>query len=255
MKLRLSKVVIVLAVVFAVLGSSMTTVAGLAENDIIPGGDDIIFPDDPLANYIPVTYLVNNEEAGFIDGEADQLILPGEDASSVIAVAEDGWMFVGWDDGYEGPDRTDRGITEEKVFIANFEIISEGDGEEGGDGENNGQQTNPEGDSAEDLPAEGDANVESESNGDAGDKGDGSGSSSDSDGGQGSTEDEGEGKGDGQGLGAGGKWEDSNQFIDGKTYYKEQLELYYQMAMMIFAETGEIPPEYLEFFEMYYNSI
>ena len=255
-RFAIPKVLVVLVIISVILGSSMTTVVGLAANDIIPGGGDVFPPEDPYENYIPVTYLVENEDAGWIEGEADQLVLPGESTSEVVAVAEEGWMFVGWDDGHETPERFDQNITEERVYIATFKSIDEdgGDGE-AGEGKPGDQDSSQEGDSADDIPAQGGANVESESQGDAGDKGDGSGASSDSDGGQGSTEEEGEGKGDGQGLGAGGKWSDSNQFIDGKTYYKDQLDMYYQMALLIFEETGEIPPEYREFFEAYFDSI
>ena len=54
---------------------------------------------------------------------------------------------------------------------------------------------------------------------------------------------------------AGGKWDDSNKFIDGNQYYRDYLEMYYQMAQEIFEETGEIPPELREFFGMYFGSI
>ena len=253
-RIRIGRLVVAMTVAAAVLGSTMTTVVGLAENDIIPPGPEVILPDDPLLNYIPVTYLVEGDEGGEIEGETDQLVAPGEDATPVVAVAEDGWMFIGWDDGLETTERIDRNITEERVIFAIFEEIIDGDGEDGEDAEG-GPQGGEEGDKADDLPAGGEAAADSEQNGDAGDKGDGSGSDGDSDGGQGSTEDEGEGKGDGQGVGAGGKWEDSNQFIDGKTYYRDYLDMYYQMALEIFEQNGEIPPELREFFETYYNSI
>ena len=253
-RLRFPKALIALAVVGAVLGSSMTTVAGLAAMDVIPPGNEIIAPEDPLADYIPVTYLVEGDEGGEIEGETDQLVAPGENATPVVAVADDGWMFVGWDDGLDNPERLDENIVQELVFFAIFEQIEEGDGEagEGAEGEHDGSG---EGDAAEDIPAQGSANVEGGQNGDAGDEGDASGSDGEGEGGKGSGEDEGQGKGEGQGAGAGGKWQDSNQFIDGNTYYKDYLDMYYQMAMEIFAENGEIPPELREFFEAYYNSI
>ena len=55
--------------------------------------------------------------------------------------------------------------------------------------------------------------------------------------------------------GAGGKWNDANQFIDGNQYYRDQLDLYYELAMQIFESGGEIPPELREFFENYFDSI
>lgn len=251
-KFRIPKLTFALLAVAFVLGASMTTVVGLAKEDIIPSGDELI-PEDPMATYIPVTYLA--EEGGEIEGETDQLIPPGGSTEAVVAVAEDGWIFIGWDDGNENPERSDENITEERVYMAIFEEIGEGGDSDESDESSDGKPGSAEGDSADDLPQGGNANVDSETTGDAGDKGDGSGASSESDGGQGSTDEEGEGKGDGQGLGAGGKWQDSNQFLDGKTYYKDHIDMYYQMAQEILAEGGDIPPELREFLETYYGSI
>lgn len=250
LRFRLSRAMIALVVVGALLGGSMTTVVALTEQNMIPPASEIIRPEDPWTNHIAVTFVA--DEGGEIEGETDQLVLPGEDAMPVVAVADDGWMFVGWDDGGTNPERWEKGVTEEIFLTALFEPVMEGDmeGEESEDNGGGGQ----EGDEAEDLPNGGEANADSE-NGGEGDEGNGSGSDSNSDGGKGETDEEGEGKGDGKGQGAGGKWDDSNKFIDGNQYYRDYLEMYYQMAQEIFEETGEIPPELREFFEMYFGSI
>ena len=252
-KIRIPGVLICLVVIAAILGSSMTTVKGLSDNGDIPTFDEII-EDDPYANYISVFYTV--DEGGYIEGETDQLVEPGTSTTPVIAMAEDGWVFVGWDDGYTNLERFETNVTQDLYFVAIFEEIGESEGGADGDGNgnNNGSQ-NAEGDQAEDLPAEGGANAESDQNGAQGSEGDGSGSKGDSDGGQGSSDEQGEGKGDGKGQGAGGKWDDSNKFLDGETYYREWLEYYYQDALEYFEATGEIPPELREFFEAYYDSI
>ena len=250
--IRIPRVLVALAITAAILGSSMTTVAGLAANNVIPGGDEII--PDPFVTLIPVTYMV--EEGGEIIGEAEQLIIPGESTSPVVASPEDGWVFVGWDDGVKALERYETNVQTELVIIAVFENIFE-DGEDGEPTDGDGKPgSGEEGDSAEDLPEGGSADAESENQGGQGDKGDGSGSDGNNDGGQGSTNEEGgEGKGDGKGQGAGGKWEESNQIKDGNTYYRDQLESYYQQALEIFEENGEIPPELREFFETYFDSI
>ena len=250
LRIRLSKAMVATVIVAALLGGSMTTVVALVGENILPPVSDIIRPEDPWADHIAVTFVA--DEGGEIHGEADQLVLPGEDATPVVAVAEDGWMFVGWDDGGNNPERWEKGVTKEIYLVALFEPVQEGEGEsEGGQEDAGGGE---EGDEAEDLPAGGDANVNTENGGD-GDKGSGSGSDSNNDGGKGDSEEEGEGKGDGKGQGAGGKWDDSNKFIDGNQYYRDYLDMYYQMAQEIFEETGEIPPELREFFEMYFGSI
>ena len=253
-KLRISKVVACIAAASFILGASMTTITGLASNDILPDFNEVV-EDDPYANYLPVTYMV--EEGGWIEGEADQLVEPGGSTTPVVAMPEDGWVFEGWDDGYADTERQETNVTTELYFVAIFVQIEEGEGGEDGEAEegNNGSQST-EGDKADDLPQGGSANAESDQNGADGSEGDGSGSKGDAEGGQGAgNEQEGEGKGEGKGQGAGGKWQDSNQFIDGNTYYRDYLEYYYQYAMSIFEENGEIPPEFREFFEAYFNSI
>lgn len=256
-RMRFSKLLIAMTLVAAVVASGMTTIAGLADEGVIPGFNEIINPEDPLANYIAVSYVV--EEGGEIQGVADQLLLPGEDTTPVVAVAEDGWVFVGWDDGYEQPERSEKNVQEEMVFTAIFEEILEGDGEGDGEGgQEQGGESGNEGDQADDVPGGSDANAQegengnqnSDGNAEGGDEGETQGS------GSGGEEQGKENSGaHGQGAGAGGKWQDSNQFIDGNQYYRDQLDMYYEMAMEIFEQTGEIPPELREFFEAYFDSI
>jgi hypothetical protein len=231
----------------------MTTIKGLSDSGEIPNFNEIV-EDDPYANYIPVTYMV--EEGGWIEGETDQLVEPGGSTTPVVAMPEDGWVFEGWDDGFANPERFETEVTTELYFVAVFVQIDEDGGGADGDGEGNNGSTEPaEGDKAEDLPANGGANADSDQTGADGSEGDGSGSKGENDGGQGSSDEQGEGKGDGKGQGAGGKWEDSNQFLDGNTYYRDHLEFYYQYALEIFEQNGEIPPELREFFETYFDSI
>lgn len=249
-RFRIPKILIYPAIAAFILCSSMTTVVGLAEEGVIPSGGELL-PPDPAELPVAVSYMV--DEGGEIIGETDQLVYKGEDTTPVVAVADDGWVFVGWDDGVADPERSEKNVQKDMIFIAIFEEIAEGEGGESGDDAESKPGSGEE-DSAEDVPAGGETSGSSDQNG-AGDKGDGQGSDGNSDGGQGSSEDQGEGKGDGQGAGAGGKWQESNQFIDGQTYYKEYLEMYYQYALEIFEENGEIPPELREFYEAYIESI
>jgi len=252
LKLRVPLAIMLLAA-FAVLGGAgMTTVAGLAGEGMLPSGNEIFNPEDPLAEYLAITYAAAT--GGEIEGETDQLLLPGEQTTPVVAIAEDGWVFVGWDDGGKEPERFETDIQNSITYTAIFEQIIEGDGESEESEEGEGGNSHEEGDKADDLPAGGEANTDSDQGGE-GDKGNGSGSDANEDGGSGESEEQGEGKGDGKGQGAGGKWEDSNQFIDGNTYYRDYLEMYYELAQQIFEEGGEIPPELREFFETYFNGI
>lgn len=252
LKIRLPRLVTALTLVAFFFSASMTTVLGLSANDIIPPGSDLVNPDDPMANYIAVSYVV--EEGGEILGEADQLIAPGEDGTPVVAIAEDGWMFVGWDDGNENPERQEFGVTEELVFTAMFEELGEGIEGSGGDGSDSPSDGDSEGDQASDAPNENASSGEGQP-GDAGGDSSGEGSEgqgnpNDSTGGESQDDEEGEG-----GQGSSGKWQGSNQFIDGNSYYRDYLDMYYQMAQDIFSSDGSIPPEFIEFFESYFNSI
>ena len=200
------RMLIALAVCF-VIGSSMTTVTALSDAGLMPGGDDIIdaiIPDEQEV-YIAVTYVV--EEGGYIEGEADQLVLLGENAEAVLAVAEDGYYFVGWDDGYKKPSRQDKKINEELVLTAIFELTEE-EGDDNGDGDG-GEGDQP---------------------GDDGQKGDKPGPNGPAD------DQEGESSPNQAG---GGKYDAYNQFKDGQTYYREELEYYKELLKKHLEENGD----------------
>ena len=200
------RMLIALAVCF-VIGSSMTTVTALSDAGLMPGGDDIIdaiIPDEQEV-YIAVTYVV--EEGGYIEGEADQLVLLGENAEAVLAVAEDGYYFVGWDDGYKKPSRQDKKINEELVLTAIFEPTEE-EGDDNGDGDG-GEGDQP---------------------GDDGQQGDKPGPNGPAD------DQEGESSPNQAG---GGKYDAYNQFKDGQTYYREELEYYKELLKKHLEENGD----------------
>ena len=251
--LRIPRGIAILTAVALVMGCGMTTVAGLAASNLLPSGSDLVAPEDPLADYIAVSYVV--DEGGEIIGEADQLLLPGESTTPVVAVAEEGWMFVGWDDGREDAERHEENVTEAMIFVAIFEEVGEGLDSGAGDG-SDGPDEGSEGDSAADAPSEGNNAGENGEAGEADQERGGDGSDGESDGDKRPNDQENDGGEQGEGgQGSSGKWNDSNQFLDGNTYYRDYLDMYYEMAQEIFAEDGSIPPELLEFFEKYYDSI
>lgn len=192
-KIKIRKKTVVSTVVCGVLCVAMITVAALSAAGLLPRGNELVdelLPDPPEV-YIAVTYIV--EDGGYIEGETDQLVLEGKNAEPVMAVADDGYAFVGWDDGSTNPARSDVQITQELTFTAIFAPIDgEGDGDEEGDS----------GDEGGDEPGDGDGDEEGSSSSDS--------SSSDSD-----------------QVGAGsGKYDEWNQIIDGEKYYREFLESY-----------------------------
>ena len=238
----------VLLAVAVFCGAGMTTVMALTGAGVIPS-PDILPSDDAADRYFNVSYLV--EGGGDIEGEPEQPVLAGGDASPVVAVAEDGWVFVKWSDGIEDPARTDLNVTEDLTVTAIFEEIGEG-----GDGSGDDDSTSSdEGDHDKDAPDGNDQDSSSigGSNGDGG-EGDGSGNKGDGsgtgDGGQ-----QGDGKGNGRGDGAGGGASDSSSFKDGKTDYRDVYDIYYDQAMEILRNGGELPDYLKEFIEKYYGSI
>ena len=242
----LRKSVAVLLIIAIVAGAGMTVVTGLTQAGVLPSPGI----NDPVKDrFLSVDYLV--DEGGEIEGPTDQLVSPGEDAEPVIAVAEDGWIFVRWSDGNKSTERTDRNITADLSLTAIFEEIE--DGGEGDDGDivDNDQ----EGDYDQNAP-DANENEGSGSSGDAGDGGEGDGDGSQGEGsGTGQGGQEGEGNGEGQGDGAGGGWSDNNQIIDGNTDYRDVYDIYYDMAMEIINSGGELPPYLKDFIEGYFGSI
>ena len=208
LKLMLSNVVIVAVIVSMIMSGSMTTVVVLAKEDIIDYGNEIINPSEEDEDVVAVSYFI--DEGGEIVGEADQIFTKGGDATPVTAVAIDGWMFLEWSDGITEPGRHDLAVTESFEVFAIFEEIAES-GDVEGDGGLSEDDSEQEGDKANDAPS--------------------------------------------NGNGAGGKWEDKNQIINGNKFYRDEVDYYYELAMEILANGGEIPDDLREFIEKYYDSI
>ena len=194
-------VTIVLASISFPLVTAMTTVTALADAGIIMSGDefiDSITPDEPEIN-IYVTY--EAEEGGTIDGEAEQLVIKGQDATPVLAVADDGYVFIEWSDGSTDPYRHDLEILEELELFAIFEWDEEAGEEEGDGDEGEGE-------------GEGDAEAPTEEQGQQSGEGEESEDAEDGD------------PSDEEGTTDQGKYGEANQIIDGETYYREILSEY-----------------------------
>lgn len=225
-KIKIRKLIWIPLIIAGVMGSSMTTVATLADLGIIKTGNELIeemLPDEREV-FCAVTYDV--EEGGSIDGEADQLVLKGQDASAVTAIPDDGFVFLEWSDGFKKPYRSDKAIEKDLEVFAVFEPAE--DGEEGG-GEGGGE-------------GDGDSGG---TGGESGSSGSGSGDSN-------------EGNDDNsKGDNAGGKYDDWNQIIDGETYYRDKLadpEYSENLAHYLENNRDKLTPEEIKIIE-YYLSI
>ena len=232
-KLFFSRLAITLAAIAFVFATASTTVLGLANADVIPSGEELLGGGE-FADWIAVEY--EADEGGEILGDHQQLVPPKSDTTPVVAVAHEGWMFLCWDDGLRTPERYERNVTGEISLVAIFVEVEPEDVDMELLNDKN------EGDASTELPDEVPSGAmnppQSEMEGppNQGDPGDDSNQESDPN-------------------GAGGKWSEANQFIDGNQYYRDQLDIYYELAMEIFKDGGEIPPELREFFENYFDSI
>lgn len=222
-KIKIPRKLVASTLICAVLCGAMTTVTALSAAGLLPRGDELVdalLPDPPEV-FIAVTYMV--EEGGYIEGEADQLVLEGHNAEAVLAVADEGYAFVGWDDGSADPARSDQQITKELTFTAIFAPIEdEGDGGDDGDsGEEGG-----------DEPGEGQGDEE------------GSSSSSDS-------------ASDSDQVGEGsGKYDEWNHIIDGEKYYREFLEEYKERLIEQLEKNGDqLTDEERAIIEAYINLV
>ena len=217
LKIRIARKMWLSLSVSAVLGSAMIVVSLLAAFGFILSGADLMAPFMPEeeVKYVYVEYWI--EEGGYIVGEEFQEVILGEDAGEVMAVAEEGWIFMGWDDGYTRPERTEFGVTEDILRVAIFEPLpAEGDGE---DGSGNDSQDGEPGDQTGDEQ------------GDSQDNGQNSPS------------------------GAGGKYEPANQAVDGETYYRDILQQYADVINEYLSTSQDIPEDVRKIIELYMEII
>ena len=234
-----------------IMGSGMITVVGLTDSGVLPT-PDILPGSDRRDSFFTVSYLTEGD--GDIEGESDQTVSAGGDATTVVAVAADGWVFVKWSDGVKDPARTDCTLSEDLEVTAVFAEINE---DSAGDDDDNSGNKDDSSSADKEIPDENKtdgASSEGSSDGEGG-EGDGNGDpkpgSGSGNGGQ-----QGEGNGEGRGDGAGGGWSgDNNNVLDNKTDYRDVYESYYDQAMEIIRNGEELPDYLKDFIEKYYGSI
>lgn len=193
LQIQVAKKSLATLAVAGVLGLAMMVVGCLSAYGFIPNGMALLeamTPEEPI-KYVSVTYEV--EEGGYIDGESDQLIPVGGSTSQVVAVAEDGYEFQGWDDDFTKPVRTDGKVTENVVYIAIFMPL-DGDPQESDESQESDEEQ------PQDQPQESENNQQTEQDPNAPPSNSG-----------------------------GGKYEPANQVIDGETYYKEVLDTFREL--------------------------
>ena len=144
------------AIIVGIIAISMTTINALTGFGIIDWSK--LFPAKHQASdFITATYLVSGN--GEIEGiSIQENILKGTDATTVIAVSDRGWAFVGWSDGVRLPERTDTDLKTDLTVTAIFEEVEgfgfgdeqedeptdlpQEEGDQSGNGENSSEPSN-----------------------------------------------------------------------------------------------------------------
>lgn len=192
LKIAVSASMVVACCVTFVLGAGATTASAVSDKSLLDLIREKQAEGEALANMFHLTYGVKDNVGGRVDGELKQTVKGGEAGKTVQAVAENGYVFIGWTDGYEDATRTDVDVKKDVEVSAVFaEIASDEEGD----------TTDEE--KAEDNPGGGKGNGGNSQPGEP--SGDPNGS--------------GDGQGDGAGSGASSA---SNQVIDGSTYYGDE---------------------------------
>lgn len=121
LKISLVKIQVVAACAVVLLSSGATTYTAFSLSGAAPSFEDIVDGGTERAQYVEVSY--DAGDGGFVLGEVYQLLTAGDDASEVLAVAEDGYMFDKWSDGVTTPSRTDVDVFLSMNLTAEFVLI------------------------------------------------------------------------------------------------------------------------------------
>lgn len=190
-KIAVSASMVVACCVTLVLGVGATTASAVADKSLMDLIREKQEEKKAIENTFYLTYGVKDSEGGRVDGELKQTVKGGEAGKTVQAVADDGYVFVGWTDGYVDATRTDADVKKDVTVNAVFvEIEDNEEDDETVEEKGEGEQGN--GSNSDGQPQPGDPSDGSDSSDEAG---------------------------DGAGAGADAA---SNQVIDGSTYYGDE---------------------------------
>jgi len=112
-----NKILILTKTMILIFAIVFFTLVFTACNEDCERCNDIVPPNV----YHAVSYLAL--DGGSISGAAEQTIRHGQSATAVIAIADYGFEFVGWNDGVETPARHDTNIITRITVVAEFEKI------------------------------------------------------------------------------------------------------------------------------------
>lgn len=250
-KCQITATMLAMAIVPSVCALSMTTVSALSIAGVLPTGNEIVNPAMPV--YIELNYVAG--EGGMVEGDLLQVIAVGEEMPTPVeARADEGFIFVGWDDGEKDFYRFDYEVKENTTYTAVFASINEdGDGVEMDIDPNSPSDGDSAGDDASDKPLNGGSSDDDATQAGGGGE-EGEGNTDDNE----TTDTEGGGNGEGDGGNAGGtadRYDASNQIINGETYYGDEIEYAREEIDQILASDEELTPEEKALIEKYINSL
>lgn len=153
MKLVVSVPVIIACAAVCLGAAGTVTVHALNMADVVPSGIELVrnTPDTfyNIAYGVEgkgVIFGVNNGEDNYIGADkaqtCDVKVKAGATSDAVIAVADEGYVFVGWSDGYGNPYRAGATINENKIITAVFQHVADYvEPEEEDNGDNGGSSS------------------------------------------------------------------------------------------------------------------
>lgn len=218
LKFRMPKRILLFLLIACVCGTGATVVAALGAAGYIYSGYetvDAIIPEEPPV-YVNVVYLA--VDGGLVEGEFDQRIVLGESTTEVLAVADDGFEFVGWSDGVQDPARVDHNVKGDMEIYALFQYVGEPTEDENGDPSEDEDNQRP-------RPQDQNNNADTEEDDNAPPAHNPT------------------------------KYEPYNQIIDGQTFFKDVLQQYKDAALEDMEDSGEEDKEGNDIADAYYNII
>ena len=125
LKIRVSALAILLCCLSILLFAGMATVEELSTRDILPTGTEVwytIFPPKPLPKY---TVQYQASKGGILIGETMQTVEKGSSGEMVIAIADEGYVFLCWSDGVMTPYRIDENVQRNISVSAVFSLMDD----------------------------------------------------------------------------------------------------------------------------------
>lgn len=188
-KIIIPTLMIILCCVALIFGVGATVASLTSDSSLIGLIQERNEQKNILLNSFHLVYSVNDNSKGRVDGNLEQTIKNAENGTMVQAVAADGYVFIGWSDGYESATRIDEDVKKDISVNAIFVAI-----------EDNEEQDETLEEQQEGNPSSGNSPASPNNQGDP-------------------TGGGGNGQGDGAGAGSDSA---SNQVIDGSTYYGDE---------------------------------